>query len=105
MNNVLPTSIKIHEKYDLKGFLSDKRKASVTELSKESPTLRDFDFVIKHPKGLFLEPEDLEVLMQRLKQDCKVLESFNIMDYSLLLGVHNLDLAAKENAETVENFP
>ena len=27
----------------------------------------------------------------------QVLESFKIMDYSLLMGIHNLDEAAKEN--------
>ena len=29
-----------------------------------------------------------------------MLESFKIMDYSLLVGIHNLDLAAKERAES-----
>lgn len=29
----------------------------------------------------------------------QVLESFKIMDYSLLVGIHNLDLAAREEAE------
>ena len=29
--------------------------------------------------------------MKTLDRDCKVLESFGIMDYSLLLGVHNID--------------
>ena len=33
----------------------------------------------------------------------QVLESFQIMDYSLLVGVHNLDLAAKER--TVRSEP
>jgi len=34
-----------------------------------------------------------------MQRDCRVLESFKIMDYSLLVGIHNLDLSAKEKAE------
>lgn len=34
---------------------------------------------------------------------CRVLESFKIMDYSLLVGIHNLDQAAKERMEEEQN--
>ena len=34
-----------------------------------------------------------------MKRDCRVLESFKIMDYSLLVGVHNIDQAAKDAEE------
>jgi len=36
-----------------------------------------------------------------MRRDCRVLESFKIMDYSLLVGIHNMDLAAKERAESL----
>ena len=42
-----------------------------------------------------LEPETYTAMINTMKRDCRVLESFKIMDYSLLVGVHNLDLAAK----------
>jgi 1-phosphatidylinositol-4-phosphate 5-kinase len=29
--------------------------------------------------------------MSSINRDCRVLESFKIMDYSLLIGIHNLD--------------
>ena len=35
--------------------------------------------------------------MSTIERDCRVLESFDIMDYSLLLAVHNLDEAKREN--------
>ena len=38
-----------------------------------------------------LLPDKYEILMRTLDRDCRVLESFGIMDYSLLLGVHNID--------------
>ncbi|EDW35741.1 GL17422 [Drosophila persimilis] len=37
--------------------------------------------------------------MRTIQRDCMVLESFQIMDYSLLVGIHNLDIAAKEKRE------
>ena len=48
------------------------------------------------PEGVLLEPETYNALISTLRRDCRVLESFRIMDYSLLIGIHNLDMAAKE---------
>ncbi|XP_037091890.1 phosphatidylinositol 4-phosphate 5-kinase type-1 alpha-like isoform X2 [Pollicipes pollicipes] len=98
MNNLLPSSIKIHQRYDLKGS-TYKRKASKQERSKRSPTYKDLDFMEHHPEGLMLEASTYNALMQTIQNDVRVLESFQIMDYSLLVGVHNLDIAAKEKAE------
>ena len=36
-----------------------------------------------------------------MTRDCRVLESFKIMDYSLLVGVHNIDQASKEREEAL----
>ena len=47
MNNLLPSSILYHEKFDLKGS-TYKRKASSAELKKGSPTFKDLDFMEKH---------------------------------------------------------
>ena len=38
-----------------------------------------------------MSPESHDVLIATLQRDCKVLESFGIMDYSLLLGIYNID--------------
>ena len=45
-----------------------------------------------------LEAETYNALITTMRRDCRVLESFRIMDYSLLVGIHNLDQAAKEQA-------
>ena len=50
------------------------------------------------PEGLMLEAETYNALITTMRRDCRVLESFRIMDYSLLVGIHNLDQAAKEQA-------
>ncbi|TMW52435.1 hypothetical protein DOY81_002493 [Sarcophaga bullata] len=98
MNNLLPSDIKMHAKYDLKGS-TFRRKASKVERQKASPTYKDLDFMEHHPNGIFLETEKYNALMKTIQRDCMVLESFQIMDYSLLVGIHNLDLAAKEKRE------
>ncbi|XP_032306912.2 phosphatidylinositol 4-phosphate 5-kinase type-1 alpha isoform X6 [Drosophila ananassae] len=95
MNNLLPSSVKMHLKYDLKGS-TFKRKANKAERAKKSPTYKDLDFMEQHPNGIFLEAETYSALIKTIQRDCTVLESFKIMDYSLLLGVHNLDVALKE---------
>lgn len=50
----------------------------------------------QHPNGIFLEADTYNALVKTIQRDCRVLESFKIMDYSLLVGVHNLDTAIKE---------
>ncbi|XP_058824668.1 phosphatidylinositol 4-phosphate 5-kinase type-1 alpha isoform X10 [Topomyia yanbarensis] len=98
MNNLLPSYVKMHLKYDLKGS-TYKRKANKVERSKSSPTYKDLDFMEHHPNGIFLEADTCNALIKTIQRDCRVLESFKIMDYSLLVGVHNLDQALKEKQE------
>ncbi|KAM3874396.1 phosphatidylinositol-4-phosphate 5-kinase, type I, beta a [Diretmus argenteus] len=89
MNNVLPRAMKMHYKYDLKGS-THKRRASRKERTKSSPTFKDLDFQEMH-EGLHFDADTYNALMKTLQRDCRVLESFKIMDYSLLLGIHVLD--------------
>ncbi|XP_022817176.1 phosphatidylinositol 4-phosphate 5-kinase type-1 beta isoform X5 [Spodoptera litura] len=98
MNNLLPSSIKLHQKYDLKGS-TYKRKANKSERQKTSPTYKDLDFMEHHTEGLFLEADTYNALIKTMQRDCRVLESFKIMDYSLLVGIHNLDEAQREKTE------
>ena len=56
-----------------------------------------------HPKGIILGPVYRKAIMDTIEKDCRVLESFNIMDFSLLLGIHNLDKAAAEEKIQVFN--
>lgn len=91
MNNLLPQSIKMHHKFDLKGS-TYKRLASRQERNKPSPTLKDLDFNEEYPNGIILDPKTYDILTDIIKRDCLVLESFKIMDYSFLIGIHNVDV-------------
>ena len=52
MNNLLPSGVKMHLKFDLKGS-TYKRKASKHEKEKKSPTFKDLDYLELLPEGLF----------------------------------------------------
>ncbi|XP_022381190.1 phosphatidylinositol 4-phosphate 5-kinase type-1 gamma isoform X1 [Enhydra lutris kenyoni] len=95
MNNILPRVVKMHLKFDLKGS-TYKRRASKKEKEKTIPTYKDLDFIQDMPEGLLLDADTFSALVKTLQRDCLVLESFKIMDYSLLLGVHNIDQQERE---------
>ncbi|XP_078008935.1 phosphatidylinositol 4-phosphate 5-kinase type-1 beta isoform X2 [Phascolarctos cinereus] len=105
MNNILPRSMKMHFTYDLKGS-TYKRRASRKEREKLNPTFKDLDFLQDMHEGLYFDTETYNALMKTLQRDCRVLESFKIMDYSLLLGIHILDHSLKEKeGESSQNAP
>lgn len=70
MNNVLPRSLKMHYKYDLKGS-TYKRRASRKERAKASPTFKDLDFQEMH-EGLYFDADTYNALMKTLQRDCRV---------------------------------
>uniref|UniRef100_A0A8C7V5Y4 Phosphatidylinositol-4-phosphate 5-kinase, type I, beta a n=1 Tax=Oncorhynchus mykiss TaxID=8022 RepID=A0A8C7V5Y4_ONCMY len=87
--NLRTLALQMHYKYDLKGS-TYKRHASCKERAKFSPTFKDLDFQ-EMLEGLHFDGDMYSALMKTLQRDCRVLESFKIMDYSLLLGVHVQD--------------
>ena len=48
-----------------------------------------------YPDGITLTTDIYQNLMNSIQRDCRVLESFKIMDYSLLIGIHNIDQVIK----------
>lgn len=71
MNNLLPRSVRMHQKYDLKGS-TYKRRASQKEREKVFPTYKDLDFVQDVPDGLFLDADMHSALCKTLQRDCLV---------------------------------
>jgi len=98
MNNLIPSHVQMHEKYDLKGS-TYKRCASSEERKKESPTWKDLDFMERHPQGFLLDTETFKALEKTVQRDCRVLESFSIMDYSFLIGVHKVNAITETTTE------
>lgn len=75
MNNLLPRSVKMHMKYDLKGS-TYKRRASQKEREKPLPTFKDLDFIQDIPDGLFLDADMYNALCKTLQRDCLVSLSY-----------------------------
>ncbi|KAM4540098.1 phosphatidylinositol 4-phosphate 5-kinase type-1 alpha-like isoform 2-T3 [Odontesthes bonariensis] len=97
MNNLLPSAVRMHIKFDLKGS-TYKRRASAKEREKAVPTYKDLDFDHDMPGGLILEGDKYSAVCKTMHRDCLLLQSFKIMDYSLLVGIHNVDQALREQA-------
>lgn len=103
MNNLLPSSVPLGLKFDLKGS-SHGRNASEKERSKKSPIYKCNDFRKMFSKnGIYLEDDLLSTLLQTIKNDCLVLESFKIMDYSLLLAIYNIDEHKRSQLNSTTN--
>jgi len=91
MRNIFSNHLKIHKKYDLKGSTVD-REASEKEREKVAPTFKDNDFLNDGVK-ICIGEEAKAKLVETLAADVAFLTKQSIMDYSLLLGVHNVDAA------------
>ncbi|KAL7133496.1 hypothetical protein ABFS83_12G144600 [Erythranthe nasuta] len=82
MGNMFCTELRIHRRFDLKGS-SLGRSANKVEID-ENTILKDLDLNY----CFYLEPSWRDSLLQQIEIDSKFLESEQIMDYSLLLGIH-----------------
>uniref|UniRef100_A0A914ZAV9 1-phosphatidylinositol-5-phosphate 4-kinase n=1 Tax=Panagrolaimus superbus TaxID=310955 RepID=A0A914ZAV9_9BILA len=98
MRNIFGGKYGIHKKYDLKGS-TVQRQASEKEKTKELPTLKDNDFLDDNYK-LMLPSDAKEQLMSLLKSDTGFLTRLHLMDYSLLVGIHDVEQGRREEAET-----
>jgi len=91
MNNIFPPTSQIHERFDLKGSTCG-RYTDITRATEEQKTslcLKDLNFLKSNTK-IHLGPRMKAAVLEQLKKDVQFLEATNTMDYSLLLGVHNM---------------
>lgn len=86
MNNILPRSVRMHLKFDLKGS-TYKRRASKKEREKSKPTFKDLDFLSDVPEGLTMDQDTYSALVKTLQRDCLVrekrLNTHKLLNYSL----------------------
>ncbi|KAK4846286.1 hypothetical protein QYF36_015431 [Acer negundo] len=82
MGNMFCTELRIHRSYDLKG--STVGRYTDKDKIKENTTLKDLDLSYEFHMDKFL----WESLFRQISIDCMFLESQQIIDYSLLLGIH-----------------
>uniref|UniRef100_A0A8D3BPG3 1-phosphatidylinositol-5-phosphate 4-kinase n=2 Tax=Scophthalmus maximus TaxID=52904 RepID=A0A8D3BPG3_SCOMX len=95
--NVFSHRLTVHRKYDLKGSTVS-REASDKEKAKELPTFKDNDFLNEGQK-LQIGDDNKKYFLEKLKRDVEFLATLKIMDYSLLVGIHDVERAEQEEMD------
>jgi 1-phosphatidylinositol-4-phosphate 5-kinase len=96
MNNLFPPHRDIHRTFDLKGSTIG-RDFKEEELEKNPrATLKDLNWL---RRNLHLEfgPTKKQMFIEQMQKDVKLLQKLHIMDYSLLIGIHDLEKGNEEN--------
>lgn len=96
MNNLFPPHRDIHQTFDLKG--STIGRDYPEELLSDNPraTLKDLNWLRRH-QHLELGIIKKRLFLEQLQKDVKLLQRLKIMDYSLLVGTHDLRRGNDEN--------
>uniref|UniRef100_A0A8C2CYA8 Phosphatidylinositol 5-phosphate 4-kinase type-2 alpha n=1 Tax=Cyprinus carpio TaxID=7962 RepID=A0A8C2CYA8_CYPCA len=113
--NVFSHRLSVYKKYDLKGS-TVAREASDKEKAKELPTFKDNDFINDGQK-IYIDEESKKTFLDKLRKDVEVkdlekcvfplclpfLALLKLMDYSLLVGIHDVERAEQEEVESEDN--
>lgn len=95
MANLFDTRLEIHEQYDLKGSTVNRYVGDKMPFWSSSIAMKDLDF----HRTLNIGPERKAVFLEQAESDAIFMESFNICDYSLLVGFHYSDSATTDIAQ------
>ena len=96
MNNLFPPHRDIHETYDLKGSTVGRLYPEEKAAQNPRAVLKDLNWIDRH-KQLELGPEKRAFLTEQLRSDLEFLKKVNVMDYSLLVGIHNMQRGNRDN--------
>lgn len=99
MNNLFPAHKDIHETYDLKGSTVGRMYPEDKALQNPRAVLKDLNW-INRGKTLELGPEKRALLTEQLRRDSELLKQLHVMDYSLLVGIHNLERGNRDNVRS-----
>ena len=95
MNNLFPPHRDIHQTFDLKGSTIG-RDFKEEDLEKNPrATLKDLNW-LRRNYHLEFGPEKKMLFIDQLKRDVALLQRLKIMDYSLLVGIHDLSKGNEE---------
>lgn len=99
MNNLFPPHRDIHETFDLKGSTIG-RDLQESDLEKNPrATMKDLNWVRRN-RHLQCGPAKRDFFVEQLKRDVELLKKLKIMDYSLLVGIHD---AGRGNEEKLRD--
>lgn len=96
MNNLFPPHRDIHETYDLKGSAWGREYPEDKAKNNPRAVLKDKNWVSRG-RTLELGPEKRALLTEQLRRDMEFLKRIHVMDYSLLVGIHNMERGNRDN--------
>ncbi|CAI4058515.1 1-phosphatidylinositol-4-phosphate 5-kinase SKDI_04G4270 [Saccharomyces kudriavzevii IFO 1802] len=105
MNNLFPPHLDIHITYDLKGSTWGRfTKLDKERLAKDRsyrPVMKDLNWLQEGQKIKF-GPLKKKTFLTQLKKDVELLAKLNTMDYSLLIGVHDITKAKEDDLQLAD---
>ncbi|KAI9140253.1 hypothetical protein BKA69DRAFT_530612 [Paraphysoderma sedebokerense] len=102
MSNIFSPNVNVHEIFDLKGSTVKRYVPPEKAAKSKVPVLQDLNFLERNKK-LLLGPEKRGELLKQLKIDIDFLTSVSIMDYSFVVGMHDLKRGRKEKFRSAVN--
>ncbi|KAK7736664.1 Phosphatidylinositol-4-phosphate 5-kinase [Cytospora paraplurivora] len=96
MNNLFPPHRDIHTTFDLKGSTIGRDYREEDLEKNPRATLKDLNW-LRRQQHLELGLEKKRLFMEQLQKDVKLMQKLQIMDYSLLIGVHDVRKGNEEN--------
>lgn len=101
MENIFHTPVEIHRRYDIKGSWIGR---STPLILQEDKTIALKELDMKNNKEmLHINQQNQIDLLKQLEMDCRFFELYNIMDYSLLIGIHYVQDCSQNIRSLIEN--
>jgi 1-phosphatidylinositol-4-phosphate 5-kinase len=95
MNNLFPPHRDIHQMFDLKGSTVGRDLREEDLVNNPRATMKDLNW-LRRQRHIELGPMKRGVFLAQLKRDVTLLQRLNIMDYSLLIGIHDVTRGNEE---------
>ncbi|PSN62558.1 SAICAR synthase-like protein [Corynespora cassiicola Philippines] len=96
MNNLFPPHRDIHRTFDLKGSTIGRDFKEEELEANPRATLKDLNW-LRRDLHLEFGPTKKQMFIEQMQRDVKLLQRLHIMDYSLLIGIHDLEKGNEEN--------
>ena len=96
MNNLFPPHRDIHQMFDLKGSTIGREYKEEGLAENPRATLKDLNW-LRRNLHLQLGGQMKELFVEQMRRDVALLQRLHIMDYSLLVGIHNIGKGNEDN--------
>lgn len=96
MNNLFPPHRDIHTTFDLKGSTLGRDYKEEDLATNPRATLKDLNW-LRRQRNLELGINKKRMFLEQLQKDVALLKRLKIMDYSLLVGIHDVSRGNEEN--------